>query len=162
MIKSLITGFLLLGSLFASTGATAQTQQETDDKLLNEYFKKNKIKATQTKTGMYYVISKKGTGENLKPGQKVSMRYLGTFLSGERFDGNMDNKFVSTRNGATFDFVLGQGQVIRGWDDGLQYFNVGAQGYLYLPSSHGYGPVQNGPIPANSILVFQVEVAAAN
>jgi FKBP-type peptidyl-prolyl cis-trans isomerase len=161
MIKSLFTGFLLLGALFAG-GANAQTQQETDDKLLNEYFKKNKIKATQTKTGMYYVISKKGTGENLKPGQKVSMRYLGTLLDGTRFDGNIDEKFVSTRNGATFDFVLGQGQVIRGWDDGLQYFNVGSQGYLYLPSGHAYGPGSVGPIPPNSILIFQVEVVSAN
>ena len=160
MIKSLVTGFLLLGSLFATTGAFAQTQKEIDDKILNEHFKKNKIKANQTPSGLYYVITKKGNGENAKPGQKVAMKYLGTFLDGKRFDGNMDEKYEL--KGSTFNFVLGQGQVISGWDEGIQHFNTGSQGYLYLPSGLAYGPAAMGPIPSNSILVFQIEVVAAN
>lgn len=159
MIKSFVTGFLLLGSLFAATTSFAQTQKEIDDKILNEYFKKNKINATQTPSGVYYVVTKKGKGENAKPGQTVSMKYLGTFLDGKRFDGNMDEKFEMTRN--PFNFKLGQGQVIRGWDEGIQYFNPGSQGYLYLPSGLAYGPAAMGPIPANAILVFQIEVISA-
>jgi FKBP-type peptidyl-prolyl cis-trans isomerase len=156
MMRSIVSSLVLLCSLFATSGVFAQSQADTDEKLLKEYFAKNKIKATRTPSGLYYVITKKGTGENAKPGQTVSMKYLGTFLDGKRFDGNMDEKFALTGN--PFTFVLGSHQVIAGWDEGVQFFNLGSQGTLYLPSGIGYGPSGRGPIPPNTIMKFNVEV----
>jgi FKBP-type peptidyl-prolyl cis-trans isomerase len=87
------------------------------------------------------------------------MKYLGTFLDGKQFDGNMDENFELKR--APFSFLLGKGQVIRGWDEGIQNFSVGSQGTLYLPSELAYGPNGNGRIPPNSVLIFQIEVVDA-
>ncbi len=155
MIKSIVSSLFLFCALLATTGY-AQTQKETDEKILTDYFAKNKIKATRTASGVYYVISKKGTGPNAKPGQQVSMKYLGTFLDGKRFDGNMDENYEA--KGSPYSFVLGAHQVIEGWDDGLANFNNGARGVLYLPSASAYGPSGMGPIPPNSVLVFKVEM----
>jgi FKBP-type peptidyl-prolyl cis-trans isomerase len=149
---------LLLCALFAAVTGFGQTQKEKDDKILTEYFAKNKIKATKTPSGLYYVITKKGTGANAKPGQTVSMKYLGTFLDGRRFDGNMDENYEA--KGSPYNFILGQGQVIQGWDEGVQYFSAGSRGVMYLPSALGYGPSGMGPIPPNTVLVFKVEAVA--
>ena len=83
------------------------------------------------------------------------MKYLGTFLDGKKFDGNVDDNFNSTR---PFPFTLGIGQVIKGWDEGVQLLNPGCRATLYLPSGLAYGERAMGPIPANSILVFDVEL----
>lgn len=160
MIKSIVSSLFLFCTMLVSVAGYAQSQKEIDDKILTEYFAKNKIKATMTPSGLYYVVSKKGNGPNVKPGQNVSMKYLGTFLDGKRFDGNMDENFELKGN--PFTFMLGKGQVIRGWDEGVQFFSVGSQGTLYLPSGVAYGERGVGPIPPNSVLVFHVEVVSAN
>lgn len=160
MIKTLVSSLILLCSLFATNVGFAQSQKEIDDKILTDYFKKNKIKKVKkSSSGLYYLVKKKGNGENAKPGQKVSMKYLGTFLDGKRFDGNMDENYELKKN--PFNFVLGRGQVISGWDEGIQYFSPGSRGFIYLPSGLAYGPTAMGPIPANSVLVFQIEVISA-
>ncbi len=158
MLNTIKTLFFACTMLFAIT-AVAQTQNEKDEAILKEYFKKNKIKATRTATGLYYVITKKGSGENAKKGQNVSMNYLGTFLDGKKFDGNIDEKYVSNR--APLNFTLGVGQVVAGWDEGIQLLNPGTRATLYLPSSVGYGPGGRGPIPPNTIMVFNVELLSA-
>jgi FKBP-type peptidyl-prolyl cis-trans isomerase FkpA len=160
MIKSIVSSLFLFCTMLVSVAGYAQSQKEIDDKILTEYFAKNKIKATMTPSGLYYVVSKKGNGPNVKPGQSVSMKYLGTFLDGKRFDGNMDENFELKGN--PFTFTLGRGQVIKGWDEGVQFFSVGGQGTLYLPSGVAYGERGVGPIPPNSVLVFHVEVVSAN
>ena len=153
-IKSLL---LLCTMLFTFTGfaQNIEEQKAKDDKILKEYFTKNKIKANKTPSGLYYVITKKGTGENAKPGQMISMSYFGKFLDGKKFDANVDENFKNIR---PFSFALGQGQVIAGWDEGVQLLNTGAKATLYLPSVIAYGPGGRGPIPPNSVLVFDVEV----
>lgn len=159
MFRKIASGLLMGASMFVAAQSKAQSQAETDDKIISEYLTKNKIKASRTQSGLYYVISKEGTGAKLKAGQRVAMKYLGTFLDGKRFDGNMDENFEL--KGSPFRFVLGAGQVIRGWDEGIQFMSVGSQGTLYLPSPLAYGPGSVGPIPPNSILVFKVEVVSA-
>ena len=126
-----------------------------EDKQLKDYFAKNNIKATGTESGMYYVITKQGTGDNAKAGQKVSMSYLGKLLNGKVFDKNVDSNFVCTR---PFTFNLGQHQVIQGWDEGVQLLNKGTRATFYLPSYLAYGPRGTGGIPPNSILIFDVEL----
>jgi len=164
MIKTLLSTIMLLSSVFSSTAIFAQgnsSQAIVDDKVLTEYFRDNKIKATRTPSGLYYVINKKGTGENAKVGQKVSMNYYGKFLDGRRFDSNMDENYNG--NGNPIAFPLGKGYVIAGWDQGIQFLNPGCRATFYIPSSLGYGPQGKGPVPPNTIMVFDVElVSVAN
>ncbi len=154
-IRIAMFSFMLL---FAYTGF-AQDQAAKDEAIIKAYLAKNKIKATRTPSGLYYKIDKKGSGENAKKGQTVSVNYLGTFLDGQKFDGNMDEKYNTQRGPITFP--VGVGQVIKGWDEGLQLLNPGTRATLYIPSGIGYGPGGRGPIPPNSIMVFKVELVSA-
>ena len=130
-------------------------QKLNEDRDLKEYFAKNNIHATKTESGMYYSITREGTGDNAKPGQKVSMSYLGKLLNGHVFDKNVDSNFVATR---PFTFTLGQHQVISGWDEGVQLLKKGTKATFYLPSYLAYGERGSGAIPPNSILIFDVEL----
>ena len=153
-IKSLflVCSMLITFSCFAQTAAD---QKRKDDQLLKSYLLKNKIKATKTQSGLYYVITKKGTGENAKAGQMVTMNYVGKFLDGKKFDGNVDDNFKSIR---PLSFTLGAGQVMSGWDEAVQLLNTGCRATIYLPSDIAYGPGGRGPIPPNTVLVFDVEL----
>ena len=127
-----------------------------DDNTLQAYFKEHNLHPKKTASGLYYTITKPGTGEKAKPGEKIGMSYLGKTLDGKKFDGNVDDNFNNTR---PFSFTLGVGQVIKGWDEGIALLNKGAKATLYLPSDLAYGPQSPTPaIPPNSALVFDVEV----
>ncbi len=153
-----IKSILLVCTLLLSFTGFAQDQKAKDDQLFKEYFAKNKIKATKTASGLYYIITKKGSGENAKKGQTAVMNYLGKFLDGRKFDANVDDNFKNIR---PFQFVLGVGQVIPGWDEGIQLLNPGTRATLYIPSGIGYGPGGRGPIPPNTVMVFDVELVSA-
>ena len=87
------------------------------------------------------------------------MNYTGKLLIGTPFDSNVDPQFGHV---SPFVFALGTGQVIRGWDEGIALFKKGGKGVLYIPSSLAYGERSPGPqIPANSVLIFDVEVVDA-
>ena len=73
MIRNILGSLLLLCTIFVTTTASAQDQAKIDDDILKAYFAKNKIKATKTASGLYYVIHKKGTGENAKASQQVGV-----------------------------------------------------------------------------------------
>jgi FKBP-type peptidyl-prolyl cis-trans isomerase FkpA len=131
-------------------------QRAKEDQALQEYFAKNNIKATKTESGLYYVITQKGLGEHAKPGNKVTMNYTGKTMDGNAFDSNIDPKFNHVQ---PFVFTLGQGQVIKGWDEGVQLLQLGSKGTLYIPSTLGYGERgAGGAIPPNATLIFDVEV----
>lgn len=162
MIKNLLGTLLLVCAVFSNVTGFAQDQKTIDDKILNEYFAKNHIKAIKTPSGLYYTIIKKGAGENAKPGQQVNMNYLGTFLDGKKFDGNVDENFKPVDGRTMFSFPLGAGRVIKGWDEGVQLLNPGCRAILYLPSDLAYGQRGGGPIPPNAILMFKVELVSIN
>ena len=123
-----------------------------DAEIIDQYLADNQIEAQTTESGLRYVITKEGTGENAKSGQSIVTNYHGTLLDGTKFDSSYD------RN-QTFDFVLGQGRVISGWDEGFALLNKGAKATLYIPSSLAYGSQARGAIiKANSILKFDVEL----
>lgn len=133
----------------------AAKQKGIDDKLIQEYLEKNKIKATKTESGLYYTITKQGTGEQAKKGQTVTVNYTGKTLDGKTFDSNVDSAFNHVQ---PFSFGLGQSQVIRGWDEGVALLKKGSKATFYIPSTLAYGSQGTGPIKANSILMFDVEV----
>jgi FKBP-type peptidyl-prolyl cis-trans isomerase FkpA len=127
------------------------SQKIIDDKLITDYLQKNNIKAQKTPSGLYYTIKSEGTGDKPKVGDKVSVKYNGTFLDGKKFDGNMDRP-------DPFQFTLGQGMVIRGWDEGIALLKKGSKATLFIPSEIGYGARGGGPIPPNAVLLFDVEL----
>jgi FKBP-type peptidyl-prolyl cis-trans isomerase len=120
--------------------------------LLQKYLKDHKITAKPTASGIYYIETAKGTGPKVKAGSKVSVHYTGTLLDGKKFDSSRDH------GGKTFDFEVGKGNVISGWDEGLQLMNKGGKATLIIPSKMGYGEQEMGNIPAFSTLVFEIEV----
>ena len=97
---------------------------------------------------------KVGTGAEVKLGQSLSMHYSGILEDGTKFDSSYDR-------GEPFQFVLGAGQVIQGWDLGVQGMKVGGKRKLIIPPDLGYGTRGIGPIPPNATLFFEVEVLAA-
>ena len=129
---------------------------QADDKTLQDYFAKNNIKAQKTASGLYYSVAKEGTGAQIAKGQNVTMNYTGKLLDGKVFDSNEDENFHHKQ---PFSFPVGMGQVIPGWDEGVLLLKKGSKASLYIISSLAYGEHAPSPmIPANSILVFDVEV----
>lgn len=94
-----------------------------------------------------------GTGDEAVSGKTVSVNYVGTLTDGTKFDSSYD------RN-EPFEFKLGAGEVIKGWDQGVAGMKVGGKRKLVIPPDLGYGAQANGKIPANSTLVFEVELLA--
>jgi FKBP-type peptidyl-prolyl cis-trans isomerase FkpA len=106
---------------------------------------------TKTPSGLYYRDVKEGTGAVAAPGQTVRVEYTGYLPNGNRFDTSV--------GAAPIEFPLGQGAVIRGWDEGIAGMKVGGQRKLVIPAELGYGSVGSPPdIPPNSVLVFDVEL----
>ena len=108
--------------------------------------------AITTPSGLTYLITKKGTGPQLKPGDTVILHYTGTLTNGVKFDSSYD------RN-EPLAFELGAGRVIKGYDEGLAKLRVGDHAILVIPGKLAYGPrgVPN-VIPPDSTLIFVVEV----
>lgn len=92
-----------------------------------------------------------GTGEAVKKGDVVSVHYIGTLQNGTEFDN-------SKKRGSTFSFKVGGGAVIKGWDEGVVGMKVGGQRILVIPADLAYGNRTIGNIPANSTLVFAIEL----
>ena len=108
--------------------------------------------AQKTESGLVYVIEEQGTGAKAESGKMVSVHYTGKLENGNKFDSSHD------RN-APIEFPLGMGRVIPGWDEGIQLFNVGGKGTLFVPYALGYGERGYPPvIPAKSNLIFDIEV----
>ncbi|MGB8816120.1 MAG: FKBP-type peptidyl-prolyl cis-trans isomerase [Minisyncoccia bacterium] len=92
-----------------------------------------------------------GTGLEAVAGKVVTVNYVGIFTDGKKFDSSIDR-------GVPFSFTLGAGQVIQGWDIGVQGMKVGGKRILVVPPNLGYGTNTYGSIPGNSTLVFEVEL----
>ena len=92
-----------------------------------------------------------GTGATAAAGDLVTVNYVGTLTNGTKFDSSYD------RN-QPYTFRLGAGQVIAGWDQGVVGMRVGGKRRLTIPPSLGYGSQVNGSIPANSTLIFEIEM----
>lgn len=135
--------------------AKASEQVAIDEKMLAEYFAKNNITAQKTASGLYYIITKPGTGATPTSGQTVKVMYTGKLMDGKTFDSNIDPQFNHTE---PFEFPIGKGGVIPGWDEGIALLNKGAKATLFVPSTLAYGAQGNQAIPANSILIFDVEL----
>merc|ERR1712066_26508 len=110
-----------------------------------------KIRASK-KMGVEIKVITPGNGQSPMPGNKVQVHYVGTLTNGNKFDSSRDR-------GKPFEFKLGQGQVIRGWDEGVAQMSLGEKSLLTCTPDYAYGARGFPPvIPPNSTLVFEVEL----
>ena len=137
-----------------------------EDKIIQDYIKEKGLTAEKTESGLYYVIEEEGTGEPVTPGTTMHVNYAGYLLDGTLFDTSIEalakehNVFSEGRPYEPLPVTVGMGQVIPGWDEGLLLLKKGSKGKFLIPSPLAYG--ENGAgamIPANSVLVFDVNVA---
>jgi tetratricopeptide (TPR) repeat protein len=105
-----------------------------------------------TKSGLKYLVLSKGTGARAELNKNVEVHYTGYFLDGKVFDSSVER-------GDPIEFILGTGQVIAGWDEGIALMNVGDKFRLIIPSNLAYGEKGDGTIiPPKSTLIFNVEL----
>jgi FKBP-type peptidyl-prolyl cis-trans isomerase len=105
-----------------------------------------------SKSGLKYAILKEGKDPAAKSGQKVTVHYTGWLTDGKKFDSSVDR-------GEPFEFNLGAGQVIKGWDEGVQGMKTGEKRQLVIPSDLAYGDRgAGGVIPPKATLIFDVEL----
>lgn len=129
-------------------------QKDREIKQVETYLAKNNIQAQKTEKGTYVVVQSEGTGTPVDSGKQISVRYTGRLIpSGKEFESNMKDTATPA-----FKFVVGAGQIIPGWDDGLRKFKKGGKGTLYIPAFLAYDQ-QMGPgkTPFEN-LIFDVEV----
>ncbi|HSF52657.1 MAG TPA: FKBP-type peptidyl-prolyl cis-trans isomerase [Algoriphagus sp.] len=149
----------------AKSAERAKTLLVEEAQTIEAYVKEKGLNAQKTENGLYYVIEQEGTGEATAPGTTMYVNYAGYLIDGTLFDTSLpdvakaNNIFTEGRPYEPLPVNVGMGQVIPGWDEGLMLLKKGSKAKFIIPSPLAYG--ENGAgalIPANSILVFDVEV----
>jgi peptidyl-prolyl cis-trans isomerase A (cyclophilin A) len=120
-------------------------------KEFTDYVRKNYPDAKTTESGLMYIMTVDGAGTKAEAGKTVSVHYTGMFVDGNKFDSSRDK-------GKPISFPLGQGRVIKGWDEGIALFKVGGTGKLFVPYDLAYGTAGRGAIPAKANLIFDIEL----
>ena len=130
---------------------TKQEQLELDLTRIQGYINENNLTGfSSTDKGLYYKIVEAGNTTFPANGDTLSVEYIGELLDGSEFDrSNTDQPF---------EFILGQGQVIEGWEIGLSKIDEGGSGILIIPSVLGYGSAITSSIPENSVLIFRIDL----
>ena len=144
IVAMLIIAGIVLSRNKIANAPTVENKTEPKNNQINE----NKPMQLEIKT------TQEGTGERqVKKGDTISVHYTGRLVDGTKFDSSVDR-------GVPFTFTIGQGMVIQGWEQGFMGAKVGEKRTLTIPSELGYGSRAVGTIPANSTLVFDVELVA--
>lgn len=125
-----------------------------ENEIIAKYIADKQMTPSKSSSGLMYVISEPGTGEQAQAGKTVKVHYTGRLLDGTKFDSSLD------RN-EPIEFKLGQGMVIKGWDEGIALLKVGGKALLIIPSNLAYGSRgAGGVIPPFSPLTFEVELVS--
>ncbi len=133
------------------TAAPAQDYSGIDDGIIKKFLADSSITTAQKQpSGLYYVpVVTNTAGVRATVGKTVYVRYVGRFIDGKVFDSS---------GTAPFAFVLGRGNVIPGWDEGIALMHKGEKAKLLIPSALAYGPSGRGSIPPYTVLWFDVEL----
>jgi FKBP-type peptidyl-prolyl cis-trans isomerase len=137
------------GSSSGSSSAASDTAKLLDPTTFAQYDKYKTAQSTQ------FVDLQKGTGTTITGGSQVAVVYRGWLTNGTLFD---QSKTGTDGKLEAFGFVVGQHQVIPGWESGLEGAKDGGVRLLIIPPALGYGAAGQGPIPGDSVLVFQVQI----
>ncbi|MDP2387337.1 MAG: FKBP-type peptidyl-prolyl cis-trans isomerase [Bacteroidota bacterium] len=138
---------IIMTGLYSCKKNKSKTQKEEDEKIIKQYIADHNLSATATGTGLYYVMTSQGTGTQPTISSTVTVAYRGYLTNGNSFD-------QSGASGATFPLQ----SVIKGWQEGIPLYKKGGKGVLLIPSELGYGSKTQNKIPANSVLIFDVEL----
>lgn len=148
LLNKCFFALLIASAFFLSCKKKDVISQETaDDNIIKKYIADNNLNATAAGSGLYYVISIPGTGAQPNSKSDVVVVYKGFLTDGTVFDQSKATGFVTNLS-----------QVIKGWQEGIPYFKKGGKGKLLIPSALGYGASATGSIPANSVLIFDIEL----
>lgn len=139
---------VVVGIIFLARSPKTSPSDQTMEEVSLEA---NQLEALNEVEELMMMNLTEGEGVEIQDGQTAVVHYIGTLVDGTVFDSSL------TR-GEAFEFTLGAGQVIQGWDIGVRGMKVGEQRRLIVPPTYGYGNRVVGPIPANSVLVFDVEL----
>lgn len=145
---------ILILSLVLTLGSCSKGAKEEEKKPMTEkeLIAQTWPNAVKTPSGLMYVVIKEGVGEKPKAGAQVTAHYNGTLMDGTLFDS-------SYKRGEPIAFVVGKGQVIKGWDEALLDMKKGEKRTLIIPYTLAYGEEGYPPvIPAKATLVFEVEL----
>jgi FKBP-type peptidyl-prolyl cis-trans isomerase FkpA len=134
--------------VFSSCKKTVINQPELDDQLIQGYLFADNLYATKDASGLYYIMTVEGTGVSPTLTSAVEVKYTGYLLDGTVFD--------QTASGKTFSSPLAG--LIKGWQIGIPLMKKGGKITLIIPSALGYGSQATGPIPANSVIAFDIEL----
>jgi FKBP-type peptidyl-prolyl cis-trans isomerase len=159
MSKPKMVGVILLtlGAAFAWAQTAAPARKPARRVVVVRPNTKAPTKVTgdgvKTESGLQYWDIVVGTGAVAKEGDRVRVHYTGWLTTGKKFDSSVDA-------GRPFTFALGNGEVIRGWDEGVSGMKVGGKRQLHIPPDLGYGGggTPDGTIPANAALIFDVQL----
>ncbi len=155
IIIAIIVGVVVGTLVFWKSAGQNNQNKEINNNLGNTVntMNENQTQKTTLPDGLQITDEVIGTGAEALAGNTVTVNYIGTLTDGKKFDSSYDR-------GQPFSFILGAGQVIRGWDEGILGMKVGGKRKLVIPASLGYGSqsMGNGLIPANSTLIFEVEL----
>ncbi len=129
-------------------------QFEMDKKHINDYALLHRLKVNRTESGLSYIVTKQGSGNMPKTGSKVLVHYNAMLLSDRIFDETKD-KLPKT-------VTIGDEKLIPGLEEGLKFFNAGAEGYILIPSKLAYGatPFEEGKVivPSHSVLIYHIQI----
>ncbi|MCE5321723.1 FKBP-type peptidyl-prolyl cis-trans isomerase [bacterium] len=161
-MRSLLAILLAVGVIFALIGCgkeeTKQTQtpapakEKSESAATSDAQTQSEDGFISTESGLQYKDTKVGTGPAVKVGDSVTVEYKGWLDNGTVFDS------TKKPGAGPFSFNVGSGQVIKGWDEGLQGMKKGGVRQLILPPALGYGSEDMGTIPPNSTLHFEIEL----
>jgi len=158
MLKKILLGFVIIASFAGCVKGDSSNNTTcnydpckykapaSEIQAVQDYLTANNITATQHCSGIFYIIDDAGTGKTPIACSGVNVTYSGKLIDGSTFDEG------------TTDLSLTQ--VIPGWTNGIPLIKAGGKIHLYIPPSLGYGNRDYGPIPANSILIFEVTLNA--
>ncbi len=137
----------------AQPPAGSAPSRETGGPFLEQFRVLPEASFHKTKSGLMVATVREGTGKPFTAGSKIKVTYTGWLQDGTKFDSSLDHN-------TPFEFTLGSGRVIKGWEEGLAGIRPGERRQLVIPPSLGYGSREVGDIPPDSTLVFNVEAVA--
>ncbi|MCB0734911.1 MAG: FKBP-type peptidyl-prolyl cis-trans isomerase [Bacteroidetes bacterium] len=131
-----------------TVSVSPEEQMRIDQEKIETYLSEHQLTSVKTESGLHHVILTEGPGDHPSSTSEVEVKYVGKLVNDQIFDQTQGNKSIT----------FGLDQVIDGWREGIPLMKTGGKSLLLIPSQLGYGSRDLRGIPANSVLVFEVEL----